>query len=83
MFTRRRATMHCRDCRHYYHDRYPRAPHWCWCRGVRRISFDQTRTSPDWCPLGHIIPGVPYPTFAPGKDPVSEPPRPGCPYSAG
>lgn len=70
---RNRATMHCRDCRYHAHQGTPRAPHFCWYMNPRKMSFDQTRTSPDWCPLGHHIPGVSYPTFTPGKDPVMGP----------
>ncbi len=66
---RRRATAHCRECKHHYHEPFPHGRHWCWCGTERRIDYGASRTSPDWCPLGHLIPGVPYPTFSPGKDP--------------
>ncbi len=68
---RRRATQHCHDCKYHSHQGRPRAPHYCWNGVFLTISHDQARTSPDWCPLGHIIPGVPYPDFTPGKDPVA------------
>ncbi len=71
MSGRRRATIHCKDCRYHSHQGTPRAAHYCWNGVYMKISGSQARTSPDWCPRGHIIPEVPYPTFSPGKDPVA------------
>lgn len=66
---RRRATQHCRECDFHFHEIWPHTPHYCWYGDPRRIDYGAVRTSPDWCPLGHILPGIPYPTFSPGKDP--------------
>lgn len=62
--SRPRATYHCRECRHYYYERGM-----CVKGGIFPVTRKQERTSPQWCPLGHVIPGRPYPTFTPGKDP--------------
>ena len=68
--SRRRATRHCGECPYHSHQGKP-YPHYC--SKVRvRISHDHSRTSPPWCPLGHVFPGVPYPMFSPGKDPPAE-----------
>ncbi len=64
--SRPRATYHCMECRHYFAMR-----RLCVKGGIYPVSSKQERTSPYWCPLGHVIPGRPYPTFTPGKDPRS------------
>ena len=71
---RRRATMHCQDCRYHSHQGAGRPyPHYCGhALALRKMSYDQARTSPFWCPLGHVLPGIPYPDFTPGKDPIPE-----------
>ena len=69
--SRRRATLHCGDCQHHAHQGTPRAAHYCGLARVK-MSHDNSRTSPPWCPLGHVVPGVPYPMFSPGKDPDAE-----------
>ena len=66
--SRARATRHCHDCVHHYQVHH-RQPHYCRAAHYRTIPFNPSRTSPDWCPVGHIIPGIPYPTFTPGPDP--------------
>ena len=66
---RKRATYHCKDCRHYYVLGFVHAAHFCWLANMR-MSQNDSRTSPPWCPKGHVVPGVPYPTFVPGKDPI-------------
>ena len=65
---RKRATRHCRECPNHVNNTLPRSRHYCWSANCRRISASAVRTSPDWCPRGHALPGVPYPTFTPGKD---------------
>ena len=59
-----RATYHCRECAYYY-DRSGM----CVKGGLHLVTYKQARTSPRWCPRGHVIPGRPYPTFSQGKDP--------------
>lgn len=66
---RHRATRHCQECEHHGHAPWPHSPHYCWAADHQRIAYGDVRTSPEWCPLGHIIPGVPFPTFTPGPDP--------------
>lgn len=61
--SRPRATEHCQECEHFS------ALRCCVLADFWPISRDESRTSPRWCPLGHVIPGRPYPTFTPGKDP--------------
>ena len=75
---RYRATKHCQDCPFYRRIGSVRRRHVCraW-RGVPTVpmSYDQARTSPRWCPLGHVIVGVPYPIFRAGSaDPVAADP---------
>ena len=65
---RARATRHCKECGYHVHFHF-RDPHYCVMSHWARIKSDPVKTSPDWCPVGHLIPGVPYPTFSPGKDP--------------
>ncbi len=61
---RPRATYHCMECRYYA---YPSMM--CVKGGLFPVTRKEERTSPHWCPLGHTIPGKPYPTFSQGKDP--------------
>jgi len=65
---RERATRHCLECGHHWQDPTPTAPHTC-RKLSRSIGHSRVRTSPDWCPLGHLIPGKAYPIFEPGTDP--------------
>ena len=67
---RKRATRHCKECGMHVCSPWPRSPHFCW-QNYRKITASAVRTSPDWCPQGHILPGVPYPTFTPGRDPYA------------
>ncbi len=67
---RKRATRHCRDCEYHVKELYKTAPNKCWKMSGRLIGHDRAKTSPDWCPLGHLIPGRSYPTFTAGSDPV-------------
>ena len=60
---RPRSTQHCQECKHY-HPGMRMCEHSIW-----PITRREARTSPKWCPLGHVIPGKAYPTFTPGKDP--------------
>ncbi len=69
---RARATYHCKECRYHVKSTYRQSPHLCWKEGRRKITADRAKTSPDWCPLGHLIPGRLYPTFTPGKDPPTD-----------
>lgn len=66
---RERATRHCRECRYHYQGSTPVSPHTCSKVGGYKIGHIRVRTSPDWCPLGHLMPGRSYPTFSPGEDP--------------
>ena len=64
-----RSTRHCRECPYHHQDTHPAAPHECGKLYGRQIGHSKARTSPDWCPLGHLIPGRAYPLFVPGEDP--------------
>ena len=64
--SRPRATEHCAECGHFTFEFGQKA---CIKSGFRFVSRVEARTSPRWCPLGHVIQGRPYPTFTPGKDP--------------
>ena len=64
---RHRATQHCLDCKMHYQAPWPRSAHWC-CEIGAKVRYQRVRTSPDWCPKGHRLAGVPYPTFAPGAE---------------
>jgi len=67
--SRHRSTRHCRECaEHLQKEHWPHT-HYCAAARYLRIPYDPSRTSPDWCPKGHMIPGEFYPTFSPGKDP--------------
>lgn len=66
---RERATRHCLECPYHHQDTRPTAPHECERLYGRQIGHNKARTSPDWCPLGHLIPGRAYPVFTPGTDP--------------
>lgn len=66
---RERATRHCLDCRYHYKENTPVSPHTCSKAGGFKIGHTRVRTSPDWCPLGHLLPGVAYPIFEHGEDP--------------
>lgn len=67
---RKTATKQCRACIHLCVERDAnRHKYYCWACDGRRVSFGDARTSPAWCPLGHVLAGVPYPTFTPGPDP--------------
>lgn len=65
---RPRATRHCRECGYHVHFNHG-DPHYCVPMKYKRIPYNPSRTSPWWCPMGHLIPGAPYPTFMPGQDP--------------
>jgi|GEM_PF-3838983 len=67
--SRARSTRHCKECPDHIKGWWPRAPHLCFRAGNKKIKADSAKTSPDWCPRGHLIPGTVYPTFTPGKDP--------------
>ena len=62
--SRPRATYHCRECLFY-----AQALGFCQKGGLHPVTYKEERTSPRWCPRGHVIPGKPYPTFSQGKDP--------------
>ena len=65
---RYRAVKHCQECPFYVHFGPPSRRHECRQTFDIPMTHDAARTSPHWCPLGHVIPGVPYPTFTPGKE---------------
>lgn len=70
---RYRATQHCQACAYYARLGSIRRRHVCTSYGnlpMVPMSYDEARTSPRWCPLGHVIYGVPFPAFRPGVDPV-------------
>ena len=69
---RARSTLHCQECAYHVKPRDRNAKHRCWKDGRRWIHRDRARTSPDWCPLGHFIPGRRYPSFTPGPDPRTD-----------
>lgn len=71
---RYRATHHCRSCR-YYFKMCISGRAYCIRAGRlgRHIPYDAARTSPLWCPLGHNIDMIPYPTFEAGPDPIVPP----------
>lgn len=66
--SRAKATRHCRECTYHFQARKTE-PHYCRADHWARVPYNPSRTSPEWCPVGHLIPGVPYPTFSPGADP--------------
>ncbi len=57
--------MHCQECPFHAYYAFDGGKHFCLDTPIR---YDDTRTSPPWCPRGHVIPGIPYPTFTPGKE---------------
>lgn len=64
---RPRSTQHCHDCKHLTQIG---ALGILMCeQSIWPITKREARTSPKWCPRGHVIPGEAYPTFTPGKDP--------------
>ena len=65
---RAKATRHCFECGYHFQVRRGE-PHYCVIDHWKRIPRSPVRTSPDWCVVGHLISGVPYPTFSPGEDP--------------
>lgn len=66
---RPRAVQHCRECGYYIHAEITRRSYCMLFPGIHWIRYDDTRTSPGWCPKGHGIPGRMYPSFQAGKDP--------------
>lgn len=73
---RYRATKHCHDCLAYARLSSPRSARFRHiCRAYPGLPmvpmyYDEARTSPRWCPLGHVVFGVPFPIFRAGVDPV-------------
>lgn len=74
---RSRATRHCQACPFYLQIGSGRRRHVCTTCStpfgtipMTPMRYDDARTSPRWCPLGHVVYGVPFPIFKPGKDPV-------------
>ena len=65
---RPRATEHCHECADFDVISGLKV---CLLAGFWPVSRDEARTSPRWCPRGHVIPGRAYPTFTPGLDPRS------------